>query len=446
MSAVLAGAPRWEDAEPATTAFYRNVLLTLAGDGVPFLVGGAFAFAALTGIRRDTKDLDLFIRREDYPRVETLLGQAGYRTELTFPHWLAKSHCGDAFVDLIFNTGNGVMPVDDGWFEHADDAEILGLPVKMAPPEESLCSKAFIMERERYDGADVAHLLRACASRLDWQRLRRLFGPHWRVLLSHLVLFGYIYPGERAHVPTELMEELLELLRQEMHEPPPPLPLCAGTLLSREQYLPDIEEQGLIDARSTGMSQMTTQDVARWTGAIPGRQPAAHTALDRVSDAPGSAVCRSEGTAADRSVAMPDDRKRKSSDPSATKSAGRSSDARVDTADADMLAGGAGAATGHTDLGGIPSTADTALSPSMSGSSDITSDGPLDRERPTGADQTRPAPAGADAPSPEGARRQSPRDAQRDRVGDEGPLESLGRAVSAPVRQTANPSEDEKPR
>jgi hypothetical protein len=31
-------------------------------------------------------------------------------------------------------------------------------------------------------------------------------------------------------------------------------------------------------------------------------------------------------------------------------------------------------------------------------------------------------------------------------VGDEGPLESLGRAVSAPVRQTANPSEDEKPR
>ena len=391
MSAVLAGAPRWEDAEPATTAFYRNVLLTLAGDGVPFLVGGAFAFASLTGIRRDTKDLDLFIRREDYPRVETLLTQAGYRTELTFPHWLAKTHCGDAFVDLIFNTGNGVMPVDDGWFEHAGDAEILGLPVKMAPPEESLCSKAFIMERERYDGADVAHLLRACAGRLDWQRLRRLFGPHWRVLLSHLVLFGYIYPSERGSLPMELMDELLGLLRHEMQEPPPPLPLCAGTLLSREQYLPDIEEQGLIDARSTGMSKMTTQDVARWTGAIPGRQGGQSVELDSASGAgpSGSDVCRVEDPSAARSPAMPDPDHRKPRDPY-----------------------------------------------------------PLDRDRPAGSDAAQPAPAGADQP-PEGtARRKRPRNAGKDeeRVGQEGPLESLGRAVSAPVRQTADPSEDEKPR
>ena len=382
MSAVLAGAPRWEDAEPTTTAFYRNVLLTLAGDGVPFLVGGAFAFASLTGIRRDTKDLDLFIRREDYPRVETLLAQAGYRTELTFPHWLAKAYCGDAFVDLIFNTGNGVMPVDDGWFEHAGDAEILGLPVKMAPPEESLCSKAFIMERERYDGADVAHLLRACAGRLDWQRLRRLFGPHWRVLLSHLVLFGYIYPSERGSLPMELMDELLDSLRHEMQEPPPPLPLCAGTLLSREQYLPDIEEQGLIDARSTGMSKMTTQDVAHWTGAIPGRQ--GDQSVDLASpggDGPsGSAVCRAEDPSAARSPAMPDPRK--PTDPHTSQPAGRSADARGDTGtDADRLASGTGA-TGDTRLGGIPSTTDTALSPSMSGSADLTSDGPLERDRP----------------------------------------------------------------
>jgi hypothetical protein len=376
MSAVLAGAAPRGDAEPDTTAFYRNVLLTLAGDGVPFLVGGAFAFAALTGIRRDTKDLDLFIRREDYPRVETLLTQAGFRIELTFPHWLAKAHFGAAFVDLIFNTGNGVMPVDDGWFEHAIDAEILGLPVKMAPPEESICSKAFIMERERYDGADVAHLLRACAGRLDWQRLRRLFGPHWRVLLSHLVLFGYVYPGERTRVPTALMEELLELLRQEMREPPSPLPLCAGTLLSREQYLPDIEEQGLIDARCTEMSKMTTQDVDHWTRAIPGRQGTGNVEQPLGEEAPGSAPCNTEGVAAARSPVMDNDRKPRQPD----------------------------------------------------------------AEAPAGT------PASAEQPASKPARTRGPRRAKADRVHDEGPLESLGRAVSAPVRQTADPTEDEKPR
>ena len=62
------------------------------------------------------------------------------------------------------------------------------------------------MERERYDGADVAHLLRAHGDRLDWPRLLRRFGPHWRVLLSHLVLFGFIYPGERALVPAWVMD------------------------------------------------------------------------------------------------------------------------------------------------------------------------------------------------------------------------------------------------
>ena len=35
-----------------------------AGGGeVPFLVGGAYAFAHYTGIVRHTKDLDLFVRR-----------------------------------------------------------------------------------------------------------------------------------------------------------------------------------------------------------------------------------------------------------------------------------------------------------------------------------------------------------------------------------------------
>ncbi len=61
-----------------------------------------------------------------------------------------------------------------------------------------------------------------------------------------------------------------------------------------------------------------------------------------------------------------------------------------------------------------------------------------DAERPAGPDAQRPAPA---TPSAD-----SDGDDDKNRPGDEGPLESLGRAVSAPVRQTADPSEDEKPR
>ena len=257
---------------PDAEAFYAESLRLLGESGIPFLLSGTYAVCAYTGIVRPTKDLDVFIRRADWERIERLMGAAGWRTELSHPHWLAKIRADAAFVDVIFNSGNGVSPVDERWFEHGVEAGVFGVPVRIAPAEETLWTKAFIMERERYDGGDVAHLLRACASTLDWPRLRDRFGSNWRVLLSHLVLFGFIYPGERALIPAGLMHELLERLRQETGQPPPRTRLCAGTLLSREQYLPDIEQQGFQDGRNTSLSTMQPQDVAAWTEAIAPRQ------------------------------------------------------------------------------------------------------------------------------------------------------------------------------
>jgi predicted nucleotidyltransferase len=253
-----------------TTAFYRRVLQAMVDAGVPFMVGGSYAFAAFTGIERITRDLDLFIRRADYERVEELMRGLGYRTELTYAHWLAKVHADVAFIDLIFNSGNGILPVDNEWLAHAPEGVVFGLPVRIAPAEESLVSKAFIMERERFDGADVAHLMRARADVLDWPRLLRRFGSHWRVLLAHLVLFGFIYPADRGRVPAWLMDDLLARLREEEGQPAPSTNVCGGTLLSREQYLHDVGSVGLKDAR-TVWGTMTEQDVNDWTQAIPDR-------------------------------------------------------------------------------------------------------------------------------------------------------------------------------
>ncbi|RYY92559.1 MAG: hypothetical protein EOO24_28775, partial [Comamonadaceae bacterium] len=233
----------------------------------------AFAHACFTGIRRSTKDLDLFIRREDFERVAGLAEAEGWRSELSYPHWLAKVYCGDDFIDLIFNSGNGVTPVDERWFRDNARADILGVPVCIANIEDGLLSKAFIMERERFDGADIAHLLQANAEQLDWPGLLERFGAHWRVLLAHLTLFGYVYPGERHRVPAWVMEKLLSRLSAETQQPPVHDPhICGGTLLSREQYLHDVEQLGYVDGRLTPASTMTPEDVAVWTEAIPARQ------------------------------------------------------------------------------------------------------------------------------------------------------------------------------
>src|SRR5438067_3377612 len=139
---------------------YRRALDLLAEAGIPFLVGGAYCLAQHAGIVRHTKDFDLFVRPPDCPRVLARLAEAGFRTEVTFPHWLGKAFRGEYFVDVIFSSGNGLATVDEGWFEHAVPAEILGMAVKLCPAEEVVWSKSFVQERERYDGADVAHLLR----------------------------------------------------------------------------------------------------------------------------------------------------------------------------------------------------------------------------------------------------------------------------------------------
>jgi hypothetical protein len=242
--------------------FYRHVLQVLSAAEVPFLVGGGYALRELTGIRRFVKDLDVFLVPDDLSAALVKLEEAGYQVELAYSHWLAKAHCGRNFVDIIFNAGNGFCPVDRIWFEHATDAMVMGVPVRLCPPEETIWQKAFVMERERYDGADIAHLLRACGLKMDWRRLLDRFGPNWRVLFGHLVLFGYIYPDHRALVPDWVMSRLMENLRQEpttatQHT-------CWGTLLSRKQYQTDTERWGYADPRLPPFGAMTPEQLAHW--------------------------------------------------------------------------------------------------------------------------------------------------------------------------------------
>lgn len=247
---------------------YRQALELMNRTGVPYLVGGTYAFHYYAGIARTTKDFDIFVRPRDLQRVLDVLARVGFKTEIAFSHWLAKAFNGDRLIDIIFNSGNGIVEVDDEWFAHAVDEEVLGVPVKLSPAEEMIWSKALIMERERFDGADVAHLFRHCSGLLNWERLLRRFGPNWRVLLSHLVLFGFIYPGERALIPSGVMRELVNRLLAELDVPTRDSKLCQGTLLSRSQYLVDVDEWGYEDARRPPRGSMTPEQIAEWTAAI----------------------------------------------------------------------------------------------------------------------------------------------------------------------------------
>lgn len=253
--------------DPSIQEFYRRVMVTLRESELPFLVAGAYALRHHTGVERQTKDLDLFVKRDDIERVLATLGSAGFRTELTFAHWLGKVYDGASgeFIDIIFSSGNGVATVDDEFFVHAPHGSCFGVPIRWCPVEEMIWSKAFVMERERFDGADVAHLFQSCSQSLDWQRLIERFGAHWRLLFAHVVLFGFIYPNHRDLIPSWVVRELGE--RLERDESGREQLVCGGTLLSRQQFLIDVGERGYLDARLT-TGAMTETEIEDWTAAI----------------------------------------------------------------------------------------------------------------------------------------------------------------------------------
>jgi hypothetical protein len=248
--------------------FYRRSLELLTEAEVPFLLGGAYAFCVYTGIARHTKDFDLFVREKDLDRTLEVFSAAGYRTEKTFPHWLGKVFGNDESIDIIYRAGNGLCPVDRSWFDRAREAEVFGLRTLLSPPEEMIWMKAYIMERERYDGADVAHLFLHCAGEIDWDHLVGRFGPDWRVLLSHVILFGFIYPTERNRIPPTILEELLRRVFNEEHETVDGEPICRGTFLSRAQFLADVRDGRFRDVRLIDeRAAMDANDVANWTAA-----------------------------------------------------------------------------------------------------------------------------------------------------------------------------------
>ena len=247
----------------AAAGFFIEIIRTLQASGIRFMLGGTFAFSHYSKILRATADMDIFVDAASVHPILGLFEELGYHTALPFPHWLAKIGGASESIDIIFSSGNGIATVDDEWFEHATAAHVLGRRVRLVPPEELIWSKAFVQERERFDGADLLHLIRETGPALDWPRLLRRFEETWRVLLSHLILFGFVFPGHRSHVPAWVLDNLLDRLQQDRDELDSDV--CFGTLLSREQYLHDIQTLGYRDARRPPYGRMTESEIETWT-------------------------------------------------------------------------------------------------------------------------------------------------------------------------------------
>jgi Nucleotidyl transferase of unknown function (DUF2204) len=232
--------PAWA---PEARACYQGVIRGLQQADIPFAVSGGFSFQHHTGIWRVTKDLDLVLPPDAVPGAFKVLVAEGFETYIQDPVWLAKARRGEYFVDLITGVGNATLTVEQSWIDRAGDDEVLGIRCKILSVEEMIASKLFVSRRERFDGADIAHLLKASAKHLDWNRLRSLTEAHWEMLYWHLVLFAYIYPARTGDVPAQVWKELTGRFSESIDHPEASQSF-RGSLVDPKMFAIDVNEWG----------------------------------------------------------------------------------------------------------------------------------------------------------------------------------------------------------
>lgn len=222
-------------------ALFREVLIALEEKHVPYAVSGAFALRQHTGICRFTKDLDLFMTPRTALEVLPYLQQRGFECEVRDPVWLAKACRGEFFVDLITGMSNGVLAVDESWIARSSPAVIDGVKTRVLAPEELVASKIFVARRERFDGADIAHVIYGTYPSFDWDRELQLMGEHWEMLLWSLLLFRYVYPAQTHYVPAAFWDELLQRFQREIANPHPQASF-RGSLVDHNMFAIDVDE------------------------------------------------------------------------------------------------------------------------------------------------------------------------------------------------------------
>ena len=122
-------------------AFYKEILRKLMDAQLPFLVAGGYAVTAYTGLERAPKDLDIFTTPGEFSRILSFLKEKDHKISIEDERWIGKVHCDEHFIDVIFSSANGSMPVQGEWFKYVRQFELFGMSVPMVSPTESISAR-----------------------------------------------------------------------------------------------------------------------------------------------------------------------------------------------------------------------------------------------------------------------------------------------------------------
>ena len=137
---------------------------------VPCLLGGGLAVWARGGAKTE-HDVDFLVKPEDAERAQQALVRVGLEAENPPEGWLLKAWDGNVLVDLIYEPRGG--PVDDEWFERAEELDVYAVTMSVASLDDILVTKLLALSEQNLDYASVLEMGRAVREQLDWDEVRR---------------------------------------------------------------------------------------------------------------------------------------------------------------------------------------------------------------------------------------------------------------------------------
>ena len=111
------------------------------------------------------------MKEEDAERAQQALVDAGFTPEKPPEGWLLKAYDDDVLVDLIFEPRGG--PIDDDWFERADELDVYAVTMRVASLDDVLVTKLLALTEQNLDYSSVLEIARAVREQVDWDEVRR---------------------------------------------------------------------------------------------------------------------------------------------------------------------------------------------------------------------------------------------------------------------------------
>lgn len=193
-------------------AIFKPALEAVRALGVPFAIGGGLATSFYSGMWRNSKDIDLYVLRQDRERVTAAVlatGLTDYFDQAPYDRaWIFRAARDGVIVDMMWALANGAGDISADWLTGGALARVRGETLRLLRPEDVFWTKVHVLQRDRCDWPDLLNLLYAAGPAFDWTRLFARMSGNERLLASMLSLFAWLAPGRALDLPEWLWARL----------------------------------------------------------------------------------------------------------------------------------------------------------------------------------------------------------------------------------------------